>query len=194
MPGCSSWPAAGWPPGPDSPSAVALTLEDSARLAGGHCWMERRLFELLGGWVSSTPDPAAKLLFDRHSSHHAWRAGQWWDRLPVLADVDRAALVEADPVSLPEVLQSLAEAPATVGRLAGTYRFALPRLWSRYARHLALTNPTSDGSVMRTLRIARADIEADWREGEALLQDRLNDPDLVRCAADTVARLETGWL
>jgi hypothetical protein len=156
--------------------------------------MERRLFEVLGGWVSSTPEPAAKLMFDRHSSHQAWRAGQWWDRLPVLADVDRAALVEADPVSLTEVLQSLAEAPATVGRLAGTYRFALPRLWSRYTRHLALTSPTSDGSVIRTLRMALADVEADWREGEVLLQDLLRHPDLVRCAADTVAGLETAWL
>ncbi len=173
---------------------MALTLEDSARLAGGHCWLEGRLFEVLGGWVESTPEPAVKLLFDRHSGHHAWRAGQWWDRLPVLADVDRATLVAANPASLPEVLQSMAAAPAAVGRLAGAYRFALPRLWNRYARHLALASPTSDGSSMRTLRMAMADVEADWRDGEVLLQDMLRDPDQVRGAADTVAGLETGWL
>jgi hypothetical protein len=173
---------------------VALTLEDSARLAGGHCWFERRLFEVLGGWVESTPEPELKLLFDRHSGHHAWRAGQWWDRLPVLADVDRSSLIAADTASLPEIMQSLAVAPATVGRLAGTYRFALPRLWNRYARHMAVTNPASDGSTMRTLRMAMADVEADWRDGEVLLQQMLGDPELVRGAADTVAGLETGLL
>jgi hypothetical protein len=170
---------------------VALTLEESARLAGGHCWLERRLFEVLGGWVDSTPEPAVKLLFDRHSGHHAWRAGQWWDRLPVLADVDRATLVAAASASLPEVLESMAVAPVTVARLAGAYRFALPRLWNRYARHMAVTNPASDGSTMRTLRMLMADVEADWRDGEVLLQDRLRSPDLIRGAADTLAGLET---
>jgi hypothetical protein len=173
---------------------VALTLEDSARLAGGHCWLERRLFEVLGGWVESTPQPVAKLLLDRHSGHGAWRAEQWWDRLPVLADVDRESLVEADPASLAEVLRRMAVAPDTVGRLAGAYRFALPRLWNRYARHLALTIPTSDSSTIRTLGMAMADVEADWREGEVVLQDMLGEAGLVRGAADTVAGLETGLL
>ncbi len=112
----------------------------------------------------------------------------------MLADVDRASLMAADPASLPEVLQGMAAAPPTVGRLAGAYRFALPRLWNRYAQHLALTSPTSDGSSIRTLRMAIADVEADWHEGEVLLQDMLRHPDLVRDAADTVAGLETGWL
>jgi hypothetical protein len=169
---------------------VALTLDESARLAGSHCWLERRLFEVLGGWVEPTPEPAVKLLLDRHSGHHAWRAGQWWDRLPVLDDVDRLSLVEAEPDALPEVLQTVAAAPDTVGRLAGTYRFALPRLWTRYARHLSLTTPVSDGSSIRTLSMAMADVEADWRDGEALLQDILRDRSLVRTAADTVAGLE----
>jgi hypothetical protein len=169
---------------------VTLTLDEAARLAGGHCWLERRLFEVVGGWVGPTPEPAVKLLFDRHSGHHAWRAGQWWDRLPVLDDVDRLSLVTADAASVPEVLQALAAASATVGRLAGAYRLALPRLWTRYAQHLSLTSPLSDGSSIRTLRMAMADVEADWREGEAILQDLLHDPGLVRTAADTVAALE----
>jgi hypothetical protein len=169
---------------------VALTLDESARLAGGHCWLERRLFEVLGGWVELTTEPAAKLLCDRHAGHHAWRSGQWWDRLPILDDVDRLSLVTADPASLPELSQALAAAPATVGRLAGAYRVALPRLWTRYGQHLSLTAPVSDGSSIRTLRMAMADVEADWREGEALLQDLLRDPGLVRTAAETVAALE----
>ena len=65
-----------------------MLLEDAARLAGSHRWIESRLFEILGGWVASTEEVHAKLLFDRHSQHHAWRAAQWWDRLPVSSGLD----------------------------------------------------------------------------------------------------------
>ncbi|HWE57130.1 MAG TPA: hypothetical protein VG435_16590, partial [Acidimicrobiales bacterium] len=70
---------------------MATSLDESAAWAGRHRWIENRLYEVAGAWVPSTPDVEVKLLFDRHSHHHAWRAAQWWDRLPVLADVDRDA-------------------------------------------------------------------------------------------------------
>ncbi|HUJ66165.1 MAG TPA: hypothetical protein VLX59_11540 [Acidimicrobiales bacterium] len=170
---------------------MALTLDDSARLAGGHCWLERRLFEVLGGWVGSTPEPAVKLLFDRHSGHHAWRAGQWWERLPVLADVDRQSLVAPEPAGLAEIVDMLAAASSPAARLAGTYRFALPRLWSRYAHHLSLTGAAADGSSIRTLEMVMTDVGADWRQGEVLLQGMLRQPELVRAASHAVAQLET---
>jgi hypothetical protein len=91
---------------------VSLTLQESAALVGGHCWVERRLFERLGAWVAPTAWPAAKLALDRHAQHAAWRAAQWWDRLPVLAQVDREALVVA-PSSWAGLAGSvLAAAPA----------------------------------------------------------------------------------
>ena len=34
-----------------------MTLDESARRLGALVWTERRLFELLGGWVVSTPEP-----------------------------------------------------------------------------------------------------------------------------------------
>jgi hypothetical protein len=170
---------------------VALTLDDSARLAGGHCWLERRLFEVLGGWVESTPEPAVKVLFDRHSGHHAWRAEQWWERLPVLADLDRRSLVGPEPPALAEIADIVAAASTTATRLAGAYRVALPRLWSRYGRHLALTGPAADGSSIRTLEMVMTDVGADWREGEVLLQDMLRQPELVRAASHMVEQLET---
>ena len=94
--------------------------------------MEGRLFEILGGWVASTDDVDAKLLLDRHSQHHAWRADQWWDRLPVLADVDRPALVAAPSPGIGAVAEALAALAGDVPRLAGAYRVALPRLVAAY--------------------------------------------------------------
>jgi hypothetical protein len=170
---------------------VGLTIDESARLVGAHRWFELRLFEVLGGWVGSTPEPEAKLMLDRHSQHHAWRAQQWWDRLPVLADVDRPALVVADAPALTAATEALAGAQGTTLRLAGLYRVLLPRLCGRYRQHRSLAAQVSDGSIIRTLDIVTGDVEADWREGELLLQQLLTDSNSVRAAADGVAELES---
>jgi hypothetical protein len=39
---------------------VAETLEESARRIGGHAWIEQRLFEILGTWVTAVPELEAK--------------------------------------------------------------------------------------------------------------------------------------
>lgn len=165
-------------------------LEESARLAGGHAWRERRLFEIVGGWVATTPEPEAKLLFDRHSHHHAWRAGQWWDRLPVLADVDREELAGTAGPGMAAALEVLAAAESTTARLAGTARFALPRLWSGYEGHRRVADDVADGSSLRTLTIVMADVTADWQEAEARLQNLIDREDAVESAAALVVQLE----
>jgi hypothetical protein len=167
-----------------------LLLEETARRAGGHRWVEARLFEILGAWVASTGDVDAKLLLDRHGQHHAWRADQWWDRLPVLADVDRLGLVLPPSSQMEAMAERLAGLVGTVPRLAGTYRVALPRLASAYRAHRLEANPASDGAAIRTLDIVLPDVVADWREGEVLLQQLLVDEPEVVAAADTVATLE----
>jgi hypothetical protein len=170
---------------------MTTSLDESARRAGAHHWAETRLFEVLGGWVGSTPEVGAKLMLDRHSHHHAWRAGQWWDRLPVLADVDRRALSAAPQGPAAAALDRLAGLEGTAARLAGAYRVALPRLWVAYERHLGAAGPVSDGSTRRTLAIVAADIAADWHEGEVALQGLLTDRDSVAAASRAVAAIET---
>jgi hypothetical protein len=167
-----------------------LLLDEGARWAGGHRWVESRLFEILGSWVPTTDDVDAKLLFDRHSQHHAWRAAQWWERLPVLADVDRDALVVAPSPQVAAAAEDLAAVEGTVARLAGAYRVALPRLAGAYHEHRLLANPASDEAAIRTLDLLLPDVGADWRHGEVLLQSLLVDAGLVQAAATTVARLE----
>jgi len=166
-----------------------VTLEESARLAGGHRWVEARLFEVLGGWVPTTGETSARLLLDRHSQHCAWRAAQWWDRLPVLADVQREALCVPPSPAVSDAIDGLRALEGTVARLAGAYRVALPRLWVAYDRHAAAAE-AADGSSGRTLSIVSADVAADWREGEAALQALIGGPEDAAAAAGPVAQLE----
>ena len=109
---------------------MSVTLEESAGRAGTHHWAESRLFELLGAWGPGLTDPELGLMLDRHSHHAAWRAREWWDRLPVLADVDRAALSAPPSARAGATLERLAAIDGEAGRLAAVYRFALPRLWA----------------------------------------------------------------
>lgn len=173
---------------------MALDLEENARRAGGHRWWEGALFEVLGGWVASTPELPVKLLLDRHSQHHGWRAAQWWDRLPVLAGVDRDALVAAPSDGAAHLREALQGLPDTVARLAGAYRVAVPRLLAAYAAHRAEADGLADGPTARTLDLVRSDLEADWLAGERALQGLLRAPADARRAADVVASLEGALL
>jgi hypothetical protein len=165
-------------------------LEDRTRASGAHCWFERRMFEILGSWVPTTHEPEAKLMLDRHSLHHSWRATQWGDRLPVVSGVDREALVAAPGAGTEKALDALSGMRGTVDRLAGAYRVAIPRLAGVYAADLAAASGVCDGSVIRTLGIVSADLEADWREGEFFLQRLLTDRAEVQSASRAVAELE----
>ncbi|MGH9056116.1 MAG: hypothetical protein ACRDYY_09695 [Acidimicrobiales bacterium] len=169
---------------------MGLDLEGSARRCGALRWAELRLFEILGSWVASTPEPEAKLMLDRHSQHHAWRANQWWDRLPVLAGADRDSLAVPPSPAADSAAGALSDLDGTVARLAGAYRVALPRLAGAYEELLVLADPVSDGSTVRTLGLVRGDLDADWREGELCLQRLLVSTPAVEVAAATVARLE----
>jgi hypothetical protein len=167
-----------------------MSLEESARRAGGNRWIESRLFETLGSWVPTTPDPDVKLMFDAHSRHHAWRASQWTDRLPRLSGVDRDELTVPPSPQVEAAMGQLHALSGSPARLAGAYRFALPRLWSRYERHLHASDPVSDSSARRTLRIVMEDVASDWRQGESLLQSLLIDSDAVEASASVVVSLE----
>lgn len=153
------------------------------------------MFSLVGSWVASTPEAEAKLLFDRHSLHHSWRAKQWNDRLPVLADVDHTELVEAEGAALVRAFDFAEELGSTLARLVCTYRVLLPRLAVAYERHRLVADEVSDSSVRRTLALVGRDVRDDWLEGETVLQGFLDagtavtQGEAVR-AADAATSLE----
>ena len=65
-----------------------------------------------------------------------------------------------------------------------------PRLLAGYERHRALANPANDSAVIRTLDLLIPDVDADWRQGEVLLQERIADAVDVERSASAVAALE----
>jgi hypothetical protein len=152
--------------------------------------MESRLFEVLGAWAADAEPTPVRLMFDRHSRHCAWRADLWWNRLPVLADVERASLSIPAWPAFAQVVEQLTQLTEPVDRLAGAYRVALPRTWAAYRSHRQLATEPADGSVLRTLEIVSTDLAADWQEGEAALQAALTDSAAVARSAATVAALE----
>ena len=176
---------------------MSLSLSESSARSGGHCWVERRLFEVLGAWAPATGLAEATVLLDRHSLHAAWRAGQWWERLPLLAEVDRDALV-APPAGWERLLGPAGgpppPPPGPVAALALVYRVVLPRLLASYREHAGRASPVADGPVLRTLRHAADDVRADREEGEAALLGLLDDETTVEDAAAAVRRAEKAWL
>lgn len=171
-----------------------IGLHATARRAGSHRWSELAVWHLLGGWAPQSSAAAVIVALDVHSQHAAWRAGQWWDRLPVLAGVDRDALA-TPPGPGAAAVKAMGGGDRTaprsdVARLAAAYRVLLPRLVTGYADDHRWAALVADGPHLRTLAQVAADASADWAEGEALLQSLLVTADDVADAAATVARLE----
>jgi hypothetical protein len=167
-----------------------VSLFDTAGLVGGHVWAERRLFEVLGAAAKVLSDPPAKALVDRHAAHAAWRAGQWWDRLPVLAVVDREALIVSPGPGFTAACDRMGSRTDDVSFLAGIYRVFFPRLAAGYRSHALLTAPVADGPIRRTLERVGPDLEGDRGEGESWLQSLLVDVTTVQAAAGAVSSIE----
>lgn len=165
-------------------------LKEAAARVGGHRWIELQVFEIAGRWVPETPEPGAKLALDRHSGHAAWRAAQWEDRLPVVAEIDRAGLVRPPDDRWARAVAELGALEGTVARLAGLYRVVFPRLAGRYRAHRTATAVAPDGPVRRTLAMALADLGSDRDEGDDILAALLDTPGAVDAAAAAAVRVE----
>ncbi|HVL03338.1 MAG TPA: hypothetical protein VM386_02755 [Acidimicrobiales bacterium] len=175
------------------PEVDPPTLEESDRLVAAYRWLERRRFELLGSWVSSTTELEVKLAFARHARHHAWHASLWEQHLPHRSGYEGPADLRPADRGLAVCIEALAEADgpaATVERLVGAYRVLAARAVTDYTAHLARASPVSDPALDRTGRLVLADQLHDQREGEAMLQVLLEDDHRIERAAATQARLE----
>jgi len=170
-----------------------LELSQTAALVGHYAWFERRLFEIAGGWVRSVVDPAeleAKLLFAEQANHHAWHAELWHQRLPELCEMGRDALTVSPSEAFSGFVDTLAAQEATVERLTGLSRVAVPRLLVALDAHAAMASPVADASLLRTIRIVRSDLLDDWLAGERVLRSLLVGEAQIRRAAGLQADLD----
>lgn len=187
------------PTTPDAPS----TLEASALRIGRYRWIEMRLFEALGGWVTGVPELDAKALLATHSRHHGWHAELWHDLLPVLPTTDAGQPGAGTPIEdwappasdeqLAAFAAALTEPRApglTLERLVGVYRVALPHTIVTYTRHLRAASSVADGPTIRALRLVLSDELDHWRDGEMLLQSLVVEPGMLDRAAAHQVRLE----
>jgi hypothetical protein len=169
-----------------------LDVEMSARRTGTHRWVERRLFEILGGWSAGLGLPAAQVLVGAQSRHHAWHAELWAACLPTLPHLDPDRVTVPPSPALAAFFDEVADpagAHDPVVRLAGVYRVVVPRLEVAYARRREGLAEVTDAPVLRALRLVRADLRRDGAAGEALVQSLLDSSETARRVAE-----RQGWL
>ncbi len=163
----------------------ALTLEESARVAGHARWLERRLFEVLGSWVAAENDAAAKVLWSTHSLRHATAADVWRDRQPRVAHLDRDVLTVPSGPGVAAFIAALAELadpadpadPATTAsRLVAVARVVEPRRLAAYRHRCERAHPLADGPTVRWTTFLLTDAETCRTEAEGLLTTRPGIP------------------
>ncbi len=156
----------------------ALSLEESARVAGHARWLETHLFEVLGSWVTAEPDPAAKVLWSTHSRRHATAAEVWHDRQPRVAHLDRDVLTVPASPGVAAFIAALAELAhpadpaATASRLVAVARVVEPRRLAAYRHRCERAHPLADGPTRRWTTFLLTDAETCRTEAEGLLTAR----------------------
>lgn len=153
-----------------------MNLAETARVTSAAAALEQATFELLGGWVSSVPEPAARVLLAEHALHHAWHARLWRERVPEAVGLDLAGGQMSDGPQplivtlLARVAELSGEGPVnTVDRLTATsVALAGDRAAAYEAVRLACS-PASDGPVLRVLTLVTEDQRRHRAEAVALL-------------------------
>jgi hypothetical protein len=140
-----------------------MLIVESQRLVAQWEWAERRLFEIVGGWAASAPEPQAARWFATTSHHHAWRASLWQERTPRLHDVPAT-----ERPSWSALLDAVAAPADTALRFAGL-EVATAALLEEYEAALAETTEVADGPLRRGLRLAIPDAAEDRQSAAAML-------------------------
>jgi hypothetical protein len=132
-----------------------MDITEAAHRIGALAWTEQRLFEVVGGWVPSTAEPDAKLLFARLSRHHGDHVVALTAVLPDTRDHDAAALVAPgadDP--------STALDGATTDARLEALLLVLARQVDAIAAFLADGAPIRDGPALRVTSLVLAEDSA----------------------------------
>jgi hypothetical protein len=103
-----------------------MTIDESARRIAAFVWVERRLFELLGRWVATTPEPAAKVALSSASRRCGEHALELAALLPVTRDhapddLVASASVDAASFDAATTLEGTDARLARLRELAGTH-------------------------------------------------------------------------
>jgi hypothetical protein len=144
----------------------AMDIHEAARRVGALAWTEQRLFEIVGGWVASTPELDAKLLFARLSRHHGDHVVALTEVLPDTRDHDPSRLVAAGDDDPTGPLTGTASTPARLATLVEAVSQQLTAL----DLLLADGSPVRDAPVLRVARVVRDDDAAQVEAAAALAE------------------------
>jgi hypothetical protein len=159
-----------------------VLIHDTARTLARHAWVERRLFEVVGGWVRSTTDGEVAAVLAATSVHHGWHAELLQERVPVLHDLDPAQL--DPPPSLVAFVDAVSASADDLERLVALADVVGPDRIARYEGLLAAASPVADAPVAQALRLVLSDEQDDQRTAASVLLPRLREEgDVVRAAA-----------
>jgi hypothetical protein len=146
-----------------------------AEQVGAYCWVEHRLFSILGAWAgqpgAAGPLTAEATVFWATASRcHALSAEDWRDRLPVRAGIEHGPLIAAPSGPVARLLDQVAAQIDPAWRLAGLSQVVLPRLLTSYAEHLDSASPVCEGAVMAALAAASGRVVGQIGPGRDLAQ------------------------
>ena len=130
-----------------------LTDSEAVRRARRFRDLERRLFEVMGGWVREAADPELKLILRAQSFQHAWHADLWANLIPPGLEEGRRTVAGR----LEEGVEAMAEAADTVARVAAAYEVVLPELMGTYRGFREAASSAADGPLVRALTLMLAD-------------------------------------
>lgn len=183
-------------PPPATPGPVVagppVGMLDLGALVGATVWWCEQLFTVTGRWVPSTPEAAVRAHLAELSRLLGEHGPSLRLHLPRPAPVDPAEWVRPHAPHAEAVLAALDDVDASVARLAGLHRSALPRLVVAASRLVGDPDP-SRRALARALGHLRADLASLGGEGEALLQALVVDLAAAERVGAQVSAVERAW-
>lgn len=163
---------------------MGFSIRDKADRIGGFRHVSVFLMETLAAWIPTTAELEAKVLFGRH----VWVFAQHADQLGRRTGELRAPAQYSHPPTqeYQRVLETLAEAAATLDRVAGVYDAFLPDFERRLQAHAQAVDAIDDEPSVRIIERILFDFARLQRERAAFALER---PDLALSDPAWPARL-----
>jgi len=164
---------------------VWRSIDESARRLGHYCWVEQRLFEIIGGWVPTVAEPEAQLLLRSHSFRHGWYARVWEERLPRTSRLEPGRVIGPARSGVVGILEALSALETTPDRLGGVYEVVVPEMLAAYEEEAsgapdhtgAASGPADPGGATaapaspldRWVRVVGRELRTELSEGRELI-------------------------
>jgi hypothetical protein len=128
-----------------------MDIVAASRLAGQHCWVESRLFEVLGALLHTVDDDAAVVALGERCARHGEHAEAWRARIASIPSIDADSLVSAPPALAPLIERLVASVDEPVRCLALLDHEVLPAVTDAYRDHRNLVDERIDGPTARLI-------------------------------------------